>query len=100
MSTYITMTEEEYQETYMPTKNHLDENASWDGEMFETYGEEEEFIFAQDYHYVWTYVEVDGTGYLVNGRAFVNRIGYFVCQKPWVEGQVMEIKIDFGAEES
>jgi len=89
------ITEEQWEDTYKPVKNHLDKNASWDGEMFETYGEEEDFVFSQDYHYVWTYVEGDeGKGYLVNGKARVNRIGFFVCEKPWIEGEQIEIKID------
>ena len=48
MDNFIEMTEEEWFETYKPIPNHIDENASFnDGEhgyMFETYGEEVEFV--------------------------------------------------------
>jgi hypothetical protein len=40
------MTEDEWYATYKPIKNHLDKNASWNGEMFETYGEEVEFVIS------------------------------------------------------
>ena len=81
-----TMTVEEWDTTFIPVKNHLDENASWDGVMFETYGDEYQHIRFTDVHHVWTYIDGDGGTYLVNGHAWVNRIGYFVTEKEWNDG--------------
>jgi hypothetical protein len=78
---------ETWLETYKPVANHLDENASFQDEegkgiMFETFGKELEFIRSQDHRHVWTYGDEDGS-YIVAGRRFVNRLGYFVTQEPW-----------------
>jgi len=35
---------DEWCDTYKPITNHLDSNASFDGAMFETYGDEVEFV--------------------------------------------------------
>lgn len=87
----IEMTEEKWFEEYKPVPNHFDPNASWhDGEhgyMFETYGEEQDYIYAHDYKHVWTYMDVDNGSALVAGRHFVNRIGYFITEKPWESGE-------------
>ena len=44
MDNFIEMTEDEWFDTYKPIKNHLDENASFDGHMFETYDGEVAFV--------------------------------------------------------
>lgn len=77
---------EQWQEKYKPIHNHLDPNASFQddtgqGIMFETFGAEWVFVQAIDPRYVWTYGDEDG-GYIVAGRRFVNRLGYFVCSVP------------------
>ena len=90
---------EEWEEQFKPVVNHLDENASWQNEygvgiMFETYGEEEEYVFAQPSNKVWTYVDGDdGNTYLINGRHLVNRIGYFVCEEPFDEALMYESSV-------
>lgn len=72
-----------WQEKYKPIKNHLSDNASWDGTMFETYDAQEAFVFSQSDENVWTWVDGDDGTYIVAGRAFVNRIGYFITEVPW-----------------
>jgi hypothetical protein len=80
-------TDEEWQAYYKPTPNNIGKQASWGGAMYETYGDEVVKVFKTDYHYVWTYIDGDDGGtYLVNGRCFINRIGYFICEVPWIEG--------------
>jgi hypothetical protein len=59
--------------------------------MFETYGEEVEFVQSTPENFVWTLVEVDGKGILVNGYSYVNRLGYFVCKVPWKDEEFYEI---------
>jgi hypothetical protein len=94
------MTEDEWYETYKPIQNHIDDNASWSGTMFETYGEEVDFVEATPENLVWTLVEVDGKGIVVNGYSYVNRLGYFVCEVPWKDNELHEIlAYDYGDEE-
>ncbi len=89
------MTEDEWLETYKPKTNHLDSNASWNGTMFETYGEEVEFVQSAPDNFVWTLLEGDeGQTLISNGYSFVNRLGYFICEVPWNENAFHEILID------
>lgn len=88
------MTEDEWLETYKPKTNHLDSNASWNGTMFETYGEEIEFVKSTPDNFVWTLLDVDGESLIVNGQSWVNRMGYFVCEVPWNDDEFHEILID------
>lgn len=66
-------------------QNHLDDNASWDGTMFETYGAEAEFVKSQEPNKIWTLIDVDYGMSVVAGWHFVNRIGYFISDKPWTD---------------
>lgn len=66
---------------YKPIKNKFTNDP--DGTMFETYGEEWEFIKEQDPRYVWTWVTGDMCDIIVAGVAFVNRFGYYVTEVPW-----------------
>lgn len=88
------MTEDEWLETYKPIQNHLDNGNSWNGTLFETYGEEIEFINSSPENLVWTLVDVDGKNIIVNGQSWVNRLGYFVCEVPWNDDEFHEIVID------
>lgn len=74
---------EEWDKIYSPVKNHLDENASFDGVMFETYGQEVEYVLVKDNRYVWTYIQGDDGMYIIPNYHLVNRIGYFITNKPW-----------------
>lgn len=79
---------EEWEQVFKPVPNHLSDNASWQDEdgvgiLFETYGAELDFVFAQDPHHVWTYIDTDSGTALCAGRHIVDRIGYFVTEKPW-----------------
>ena len=88
------MTEDEWLETYKPKTNHLDSNASWNGTMFETYGEEIDFIKSTPDNFVWTLLDVDGSLIVSSGQSWVNRLGYFVCEVPWNDNEFHEIVID------
>ncbi len=47
--------------------------------MFESYGDEFEFVKAQDSNRIWTYSDGDNGGtYISDGYHVVNRIGYFI----------------------
>lgn len=61
--------------------------------VYETYGEELEYIKSLDPRYVWTNVQGDFCDLLVNGIAFVNRLSYTVCEVPWKEDTDYEVII-------
>lgn len=90
----------EWAKQYRPVANNFDDNASFQdfqdesgvGVMFETYGEELDFvrsIAASDPTAVWTYVDGDdGSTVIINGYHIVNRIGYFVTEIPATDENV------------
>jgi hypothetical protein len=83
MNDFIEMTEEEWFNTYKPIKNHIEGTSSFDGHMFETYGDEVEFVKTQPLENIWMYGDGDDGGtYVWNGWGFVNRIGYFITEVP------------------
>jgi hypothetical protein len=92
---------ETWVEKYKPIKNHLTEypDAHSEYDSFETYGEEVEFVRAQDPRYVWTEVQGDFAMVLVAGFAYVNRLNYFITQEPWEdENTTVVISIDIECE--
>ena len=104
MPNLIQLTEDEWFEQFKPIPNHLDENASFnDGEqgyMFETYGDEVEFVKSQDSNRIWTYSDGDDGGtYISDGYHVVNRIGYFVTTVPYDDSQYYQIQLIEGRDE-
>ena len=98
MNDFIQLTEEEWFEQFKPIPNYLDDNASFnDGEhgyMFETYGEELEFVKSQEPNRIWTYCDGDDRGtYIFEGMRIVNRIGYFVTTVPFDDSKAYQIQI-------
>ena len=83
------ITDNDWYTIYKPVVNHLNPNASWGtgdgGIMFETYGEELEYVTSKvDENRVWTWLEGDDGSTVVSaGFSFVNRLGYFITEKPW-----------------
>lgn len=72
---------------YKPIKNHINPSAGWgtddeDGILFETYGDEFEFVREYNEKNVWTWVDGDNGTYIVTGLCMVNRIGYFITEEP------------------
>lgn len=115
--TILSITEDEFYEKYKPVKNHLDTNASWDGCLFETFGEEIKYCFelAKKENRVWTIIECDDVEwvpdgdeedeedneedyipaclYIISGFHYVNRQGFLITEEPYE--QETEVKIDF-----
>ena len=101
---FIEMSFDEWLTTYKPILNHLDENASFQsddgGIMFETYGDEVEFVKSQDPAKIWMYGDGDdGGGYIWSGWGFVNRLGYFVTEVPCPDNTIIQIQVDESPEE-
>jgi hypothetical protein len=105
MQNFIELSEEEWFNTYKPIPNHIDPNASFQiedgvGYMFETYGEEVEFVKTHDPAYIWMYGDGDdGGSYIWNGWHIVNRIGYFVTEVPCPPDTTIQIQIGESPEE-
>jgi hypothetical protein len=53
---------------------------------FETYGDELEYVAQQDERHIWTEMDGDNGVYIVNGFHYVNRIQYYITNKPWNDG--------------
>lgn len=94
MSNFIEMDFDEWCDKFKPISNHIDTNASFDGYMFETYGDEVDFVKAQPANTIWMYGDGDdGGSYAWSGWGFVNRIGYFITSVPFDESITYQIKI-------
>ena len=99
IETCIKLTEEQFIEQYPLVPNHLNPNATWGyadakGCLFETYGEELEFIKRQNRHRVWTILDGDdGDMYVASGFHFVNRVGYLVSRDPVPYNTFVEVHI-------
>lgn len=82
------MTENEFWEKYKPIKNNIDNNASFDGYMFETFGKELEAVrsaWLLNPLKVWTITDSEDFdhGVVVSaGYHWVNRLGYFITEVP------------------
>jgi hypothetical protein len=100
----LEITEDEFDGRFPLVTNHLNPNASWGdtegtGCLFETFGEELEFVRRQDPRTVWTLVDgEDGDLYLVSGYHFVNRIGYLISTVPVPEGADIQVRIPMQTE--
>lgn len=90
--TIVEMSYDEWVETYKPMRNPFTDNG-FDGTMFETYGQEEDFIDNIDPLCVWTWCSGDGD-YITEGKRFVNRMGYFVTENPYKETDYAYIRFD------
>jgi len=95
MNEIKTITEDQFYEKFNPVKNHLDDNASFDGCMFETYDEEVDFVFelAKKEKRVWTIIEGENDSmFYVTGFHYVNRIGFLVTEEEYTEETEVIIK--------
>jgi hypothetical protein len=101
------LTDDLFGEIYKPQINHFerakqndsvdDEDiCSFNGCMYETYGEELQYIFnlAKTTKKVWTIIEGESnTLFYSAGFHYVNRIGFIVCHEEYVD-ETIQIEID------
>ena len=100
MNNFIEMDFDEWLTTYKPITNHIDTNASFDngegGIMFETYGDEVEFVKSQSPDKIWMYGDGDdGGSYIWSGWGFVNRLGYFITEVPCPPDTTIQIRVGY-----
>ena len=71
---------------YHPVKNHLYEDAAYDGCMFETYGEQLEYVLSTHQHSpqnIWTLVEGENNDmWLSPGYHYIDRLAYIISKEP------------------
>lgn len=88
-----TITYQSWKMRYLPLKNHKQKDAPHDGAMFETSGEQ--FKFVQKHigeRKIWTLINTDDGERISPGFHVVNRIGYFICRKPYTNPN-LEVKV-------
>ena len=73
---------QEWENKFKPIKNHF-RDPQHEEIIFETYGEELEFVKSQDPRYVWTNIQGDMSDLIVAGYAYVNRLHYYITEVPW-----------------
>jgi hypothetical protein len=81
-----------WEEKYCPIQNHITKDGD---DKFETYGEELDYVRSiadTEPRRVWTLVDGDdGNLYIVNGYHLVNRVNYFITEKPLEGDGYMEV---------
>jgi len=73
------MTFSEWATEFAPIANRFDS----DTYMFDTEGEQLDYVQSQDRDVVWSYVYADLATVITNGYASANVIGYYITQFPY-----------------
>lgn len=83
-------------EAYRPVQNWIEDNASMDGTMFETFGPEHNYVMSQKEQkpkQIWTLLEGDeGQTFVSSGYHHANRLGYFITEVAF-EGEHLEVPV-------
>ena len=92
----VVLTSDQWEEQFKPILNTVSSDRSWDGQMFETFGDDLAYIQKADPARVWTWVENDDDGEtsIVEGLHLVNRLGYFVTQIPYDKSKKYQVNVD------
>lgn len=102
---FIELTEYEFDDQYPLVPNHMNPSAGWavgetGGCLFETYGQELDFVKRQDRRRVWTLIDGDdGDLYVVSGLHHVNRVGYLLSRAPIPHNTSIQVRILMEADE-
>ena len=101
----IELTEDQFDEQYVLIRNHINPSAGWvygegRGCLFETYGEEFDFVRRYDPKKVWTLVDGDdGDMYVISGLHFVNRVGYLLSRDPVPDNVTVQVHVPMGTDD-
>jgi hypothetical protein len=90
---------EQWLKKFKPQTNHIDQNAAFDGHMYETYGKELDYVIThlksdESRKRIWTLIDGDGICLITEGYHIVNRLGYFITDKSFNFNNVYEINLD------
>ena len=92
----IELTWSEFVDQYKPIRNVFSKDE--DQQMYETFGAELDFVTKANSNNVWTYLEGDGATVVVEGYHYVNRLGYYITEIPWEEGNSYQVDLEPWAE--
>jgi hypothetical protein len=102
--TFKELSEDAFDALYPLVPNQLNPGAGWAlgeerGCLFETYGDELDFVRRQHPRTIWTLLDGDdGDQYLVSGYHLVNRIGYLISTVPVPECVTIQVRIPMQTE--
>lgn len=95
---YKKITFEQWEETYKPIQNTVSNREEYNGWMFETYDEDEQFVketAQKNPNVVWTVLTgTDEGDVLVQGFHYVNRLCYFITEIPFDDRDEIEVYLD------
>jgi hypothetical protein len=80
-----------YEEWMMKYRPELDIDGS--AKMYETYGDDYDYIADVDNEHLWTWVDGGDYSVIANGFHFVNRLGYYVCTVPCSQDISVEVDV-------
>ena len=89
----INLSIDQWQRQYRPLTQkpaHVEETTP---RLFETYGKDLKFVQKQPYNKVWTLTDSDDSDkmFIQNGIHFVNRVAYYVCEKPFDDNVTIQV---------
>ena len=98
MSAFKQLTEDQWVAMFRPIRNHLNPFASFDwqqgsGTLFETYGQELDFVHRQPRTRIWTLCSSEYGDYILSGFHRVNRLGYFVATADTPDEITLEVAL-------
>jgi len=80
-----------WEKKYQPKKSP-EKHSSYNNTLIECYKELWEYLKKQDPKNIWTLINGDDDSFvIIPGSHYVNRIGYFVTEKPW-EHENLEVR--------
>lgn len=74
---------EQWHSRYIPETNTLNEGSSFDGCLYETYGDDLHNVEGCAQNRIWTLIEADGIQTIVPGKQTINHVGYFITYRPF-----------------
>lgn len=87
------MDEQVWVDKYKPVQNPFTTGRSYENTLFETFGQEYEYVKTQNPYTIWTLMEGDqGDWFIASGHHWVNRLGYFICSVPLSEDESYEVE--------
>jgi len=81
----VTITEDEFVETYKPIIDNLD----WTDE-----DDAEQIVRADDLYCIWTLIEEDDKMYLTSGMRRVNRLSYTITEEPYPQDKHILVPLE------
>jgi hypothetical protein len=83
---------------YVPRKNRVTKGRPYDGCMFETFGDDIDFLVNRSKikaEYIWTLIDCENENqYILPGYHIVDRVGYFITKKPWKSEFNIEVNVN------